>query len=162
LSDLVEYLRSLDEHSLVVGVGNPLRGDDGLGPELVRRMTGRASFPLIDAGEVPEDFLEPIVGRRPQRLLIVDAVNLGAAPGDAALLQPGQLASRAPVSTHTAPLHLFIRYLEERLPGLDLRILGVQPRSTGFGQPLSPEVERTLESIAGILCDARPSPPDTL
>jgi hydrogenase 3 maturation protease len=151
VSDLIEYLGSLNSDSLIVGVGNVMRGDDGFGPELVKNLTGRTKFNLLDGGETPEDLLDQIVQMAPARLVIADAVALGGMPGDAALLEADQLGKRIAVSTHNLSLLMFIKYLKEKLPELDIKILGVQPRSIDFGKGLSTEVRKTIDNLAGII-----------
>jgi hydrogenase 3 maturation protease len=150
MSELFGFLNSLDQHSVIVGVGNILRGDDGFGPRFVEALRDKTAALLLDAGEVPEDVLGSAVEAKPEKLLIADAMALGGKPGDAALLTPDQLGVRVPVSTHTLPLVMSIKYLRERLPETDIRILGVQPRSIGFGEAIGPEVTRTIETLAAI------------
>lgn len=151
MPDLIEYLSSLDKTSLIIGVGNVLRGDDGFGPELVKNLSGRTEANLLDGGETPEDLLDQIVQLAPARLVIADAVALGGMPGDAALLESDQLGKRISVSTHNLSLLMFIKYLKEKLPELDIRILGVQPRSIDFGKGLSAEVRKTIDNLTGII-----------
>lgn len=151
MPDLFEYLGSLNSDSLIVGVGNVLRGDDGFGPELVKNLSGRTNVNLLDGGETPEDLLGQIVQMAPTRLVIADAVALGGMPGDAALLESDQLGKRIAVSTHNLSLLMFIKYLKEKLPELDIRILGVQPRNIDFGKGLSTEVRKTIDNLAGII-----------
>jgi len=151
MPDLFEYLGSLNSTSLIVGVGNVLRGDDGFGPELVKNLTGRTKATLLDGGETPEDLLDQIVRMAPARLVIADAVALGGMPGDAALLESDQLGKRIAVSTHNLSLLMFIKYLKEKLPEVDIKILGVQPRSIDFGKGLSTEVRKTIDNLAGII-----------
>ncbi len=151
MPDLFEYLGSLNSDSLIVGVGNVLRGDDGFGPELVKNLSGRTNVNLLDGGETPEDLLDKIVKMAPAKLVIADAVALGAMPGDAALLESDQLGKRIAVSTHNLSLLMFIKYLKEKLPELDIKILGVQPRNIDFGKRLSPEVGKTIDNLAGII-----------
>lgn len=151
MSDLIGYLRSLDNTSLIVGVGNVMRGDDGFGPELVKNLAGKTKATLLDGGETPEDLLDKIVKMAPARMVIADAVALGGMPGDAALLESDQLGKRIAVSTHNLSLLMFIRYLREKLPELDIKILGVQPKCIDFGRELCPEVRGAVESLAGII-----------
>jgi hydrogenase maturation protease len=151
MTDLIEYLGSLDRASLIVGVGNVLRGDDDLGPELVAKLPGRTEAGLLDGGETPEDLLDQIVQLAPSRLVIADAVALGGMPGDAALLESDQLGKRIAVSTHNLSLLMFIKYLKERLPGMDVKILGVQPKSIDFGRGLCPEVRAAVENLSGMI-----------
>lgn len=151
MPDLIEYLRSLDRASLIVGVGNVMRGDDGFGPELVASLAGRTEVGLLDGGETPEDMLDRIVQKFPSRLVIADAVALGGMPGEAALLEPGQLGKRIAVSTHNLSLLMFIKCLKEKLPGMDVKILGVQPKSIGFGRGLCPEVRAAVENLSAMI-----------
>lgn len=151
MADLFKYLGSLNSDSLIVGVGNVLRGDDGFGPELVKNLSGKTNANLLDGGETPEDLLDQIVRMAPARLVIADAVALGGMPGDAALLESDQLGKRIAVSTHNLSLLMFIKYLKEKLPELDIKILGVQPRSIDFGKGLSTEVRKTIDNLAGII-----------
>ncbi|MBU1354976.1 MAG: hydrogenase maturation protease [Candidatus Edwardsbacteria bacterium] len=151
MPDLFEYLGSLNGDSLIIGVGNVLRGDDGFGPELVKNLSGRTKVNLLDGGETPEDLLSQIVQLAPARLVIADAVALGGMPGDAALLESDQLGKRIAVSTHNLSLLMFIKYLKEKLPELDIKILGVQPRGIEFGKGLSTEVRTTIDNLAGII-----------
>ncbi|HAD82544.1 MAG: hypothetical protein A2509_01470 [Candidatus Edwardsbacteria bacterium RIFOXYD12_FULL_50_11] len=151
MPDLFEYLGSLNSDSLMVGVGNVLRGDDGFGPELVKNLSGKTEINLLDGGETPEDLLDQIVQTAPARLVIADAVALGGMPGDAALLESDQLGKRIAVSTHNLSLLMFIKYLKEKLPELDIKILGVQPRNIDFGKGLSTEVRKTIDNLAGII-----------
>jgi hydrogenase 3 maturation protease len=151
MPELIEYLRTLTGRSLLIGVGNTLRGDDGFGPELVARLADIARCQLIDGAETPEDHLETIVSQSPDAVLIADAVAFGGRPGDAALLEPPQLGKRIAISTHTMPLAIFIQYLQEKLPGVKIAILGVQPRQIEFGKKISPEGAATIERLADIL-----------
>ncbi|MDQ7797508.1 MAG: hydrogenase maturation protease [Candidatus Edwardsbacteria bacterium] len=151
MPDLFEYLRSLDKASLIVGVGNVMRGDDGFGPELVKNLSGKTEINLLDGGETPEDLLDQIVQTAPVRLVIADAVALGGMPGDAALLESDQLGKRIAVSTHNLSLLMFIKYLKEKLPELDIKILGVQPRSIDFGKGLSTEVRKTIDNLVRVI-----------
>jgi Ni,Fe-hydrogenase maturation factor len=41
--------------TVILGIGNPLQGDDGVGPSLVDFLHGWDAATLINAGEVPEN-----------------------------------------------------------------------------------------------------------
>jgi hydrogenase 3 maturation protease len=149
--DLVEYLRSLNERSLIIGVGNPLRGDDGFGPALISSLHGRVKMNLLDAEEVPEAFLDKAVELAPDKLLIADAVALGGLPGEAALMPPEQLGQKIAISTHNLPLVMFIKMFREKCPDTEVNLLGVQPKSIEFGKEISPEIRKTIDSLVNIL-----------
>lgn len=139
---------------VLVGTGNVLRGDDGLGPELVERLRKRLRVPCIDAGTALENHLGRILREKPDTLLLIDAVHLGAGPGDYRLLDAGELAEQG-LSTHDMSLRLALRYLEGQMPGR-VTLLGVQPARLDFGEGLSARVRRAVgvleRRIAEALC----------
>ena len=136
---------------LILGVGNRLRGDDAVGSMLVERLQGKVRVPLIDAGDVPENYLGPIERSRAEVVLVIDATDLGAKPGDTAVLEIEQVRA-ATVSTHTASLELLFKAIPvENRP--QVIVLGIQPENTTFGQELSEQVRNTMESLAAILID---------
>ena len=151
MHDLITYLKSLDSRSVLVGVGNPLRGDDGFGPELVGRLGEAVVFKTIDAGEEPEDCLEQVIALNPSRVLIADAVAFGGKPGDVVLLDPESLGKKISVSTHQLPLMMFIRLIKERLPRAEVKILGLQPKSIDLGKGLSTQADRTIDLLVDII-----------
>ncbi len=68
----------------VVGCGNPVRSDDGVGPEVIRALRGtegrrRASVRLIDAGT--DGMAAMFAARGCATLIIVDACVTGSEPG---------------------------------------------------------------------------------
>ncbi len=151
MPDLIEYLRSLNESSLIMGVGNPLRGDDGFGPALIAELNGRTEVRLLDVEETPEAFLGKVAEMSPDKLLIADVVAFGGAAGEAVLLEPDQLGKRIAISTHNLPLVMFVKMFKEKCPATDVKLLGVQPGSIEPGQGLGPAVRKTVEALAGIL-----------
>jgi hydrogenase 3 maturation protease len=144
---MIEQLRKRlqGKKAVILGIGNPMRGDDGLGPALVERLQGKTNAILIDGGEVPENYLGPIEAAKPEVVLIVDAADLQASPGDVALIEIDQLAKTG-ISTHNASLGLFASVVQ-RLTGADILVLAVQPMFNSFGTPLSDAVRRTLDWI---------------
>ena len=72
--------------TVIVGIGNSLRGDDGLGPELILKLQGKLKAVCIDAGNSPESYTGKIVKENPDTILLVDAVHLNLPPGQYRLL----------------------------------------------------------------------------
>jgi hydrogenase 3 maturation protease len=126
----------------LVGIGNILRGDDAAGPELVERLSGKVEADLLDAGEVPESYLGRITDCHPDTIMLIDAANLGASPGAAAIIEIEDVKGKS-LSSHQLGLDLFMRFLQDET-GADVFLLGIQPRSTGFGEILSTEVFETI------------------
>lgn len=146
---------------VVMGIGNPDRGDDGAGlrvagllAETLRggALPGGRRVTVLMAGEVPESYLGPATAARPDAVLLVDAADLGAEPGSAVLLQPEDLQGGG-AFTHRTPLSLLSKFLR-RETGADVLLLAIQPRSVEWGVSLSPEVEEAAAHLADILASA--------
>jgi hydrogenase 3 maturation protease len=130
---------------VILGIGNILRGDDGAGPALIERLRGKVPFTLIDAGEVPENFIGPIEAAQPQTIIFVDAADIGANTGDVAVLEIDQIAEFG-VTTHNTSLALLARLVQSSTRA-DVFLLAIQPEDVSFGAPLSDRVIQTLQSL---------------
>ncbi len=133
----------------VVGIGNPLRGDDGAGCLVARGLRPAARLHAIDAEEVPESHLGAVAASRPDTILLVDAVELGAPAGSLALVETSDLVRFTP-STHHVPLDVLARWLT-RETGATVLLLALQPRRTTFGAALTPEVAEAARVAAETL-----------
>jgi hydrogenase 3 maturation protease len=144
--------------TVVVGIGNPHRGDDAAGCLVARNLRDSAQsarFPrlkVVEAEEVPESFLGLIVRPRPDTVILVDAVELGEPPGTAALLEVEDLEDRAS-STHSPPLSLVAHYIRAQT-GADVFLLGIQPGERGLGTSPSVEVQDAATHLAHVLEEA--------
>jgi hydrogenase 3 maturation protease len=137
---------------LILGVGNPLRGDDGAGPYLIKQLKGRVEANLLNGEEEPEILLDQIAGMKPDSILIVDSVDLMAKPGSAALMDENQIDKRS-LFTHHASLKLFIECVKGET-GAKVLVLGIQPKSMEIGQTMSREVKESLGHLRDILIRA--------
>jgi len=139
---------------VIVGIGHPLRGDDGLGPALVGRLKDRVGAVCLDAGSAPENYAGAVIREKPDTVLLVDAVHLDRPAGAWEVLEEDAI-SRAGLSTHDLSPRMFIKYLRSRTRAR-IYLLGVQPQNLTFGEPVSESVLRTLEEIEGRLKEALP------
>ncbi|MDR3763718.1 MAG: hydrogenase 3 maturation endopeptidase HyCI [Acidobacteriota bacterium] len=147
---LMEELKArIKGKTMLVGIGNAMRGDDAAGPRLIAALEGKVEAALLDAGEMPEAYLGRICQAAPETIVLLDAANLGAAPGAVAILDSAELGSLG-LSTHQMPLELLARYLREQT-GANVFALGVQPRQLDFFAAVSPEVEETISLVTKIL-----------
>jgi hydrogenase 3 maturation protease len=137
---------------VIVGVGNILKGDDGLGPALVERLRGMTKAVCVNAGNAPENYLGKIVKEEPDTLLFVDAVHLGLEPGEFRLLDADGLSHSA-LSTHDISAGMLLDVLKSELAG-QIRLLGVQPASIGFGENISAPVDETLRQLENTIAAA--------
>jgi len=157
--DLKEQLAAAMQGKVVVmGIGNPCRGDDAAGSLVAQQLSllwhghlghDVPAVRVIDAQEVPENHLRQVVGERPDAVVLIDAVDLHSAPGSVAFLDRNQVANYWP-STHRVPLSLLMEYLARETCAY-ICLIAIQPRETGFQQPLSEEVKASVANVAGML-----------
>jgi hydrogenase maturation protease len=144
---------------VVLGVGNPDKGDDGAGPlcaiHLKNKMPGDAAgrVLVVDGREVPESQTGPIRKFGPDLTLIVDAAVGGHAPGAIFLVDRGAITDDA-VSTHRISLLQLVRYLEESI-GSRVLVVGIEPETLAEGAPMTPAVARAVETLSEFLADSR-------
>jgi len=146
-----QLLARLDElkHSktLVLGIGNVLKGDDGAGPLVCQKLTqAKVSAEVIDAGTVPENYIERIIRKRPDNLIIIDAVDFGGAPGEVRLFEAEQVTPGF-FSTHILSPHLFLSLIRQRVT-IDVFLIGIQASQTRFNSPISPPVADSAKAVS--------------
>lgn len=135
----------------VLGLGNLLRTDDGVGIHAIRRLQedGRvpADVQMIEGGTLGLHLLPCLQGIT--HLLALDAVDTGVAPGTLSRFS-GPGLNRLPVakSVHLLGFADLLGSLEllGETPS-EVVLLGLQPESTEWGVVLSQEVEVALNSL---------------
>jgi len=146
---MLDHLKShLKGKIIILGIGNTLRSDDGVGSILASRIKDKVLFTVWDAGESPENYLEKIIRENPDTVVLIDAVDFGGKPGEYRVLEPEDIKTANLFSTHNASISLTINYLQSNLKA-DIIILIIQPKSVAFGDKLSPEVAKSLDFLAG-------------
>ena len=134
---------------LIIGLGNPCLGDDGLGDQIVELMK---KYPPIEGVDflicetVPESFTGTIKRLKPDRMILVDAAEIGAKPGETAFVAPREVKT-IPISTHNLPISLFTDYLQKEL-STEIMILAIQPKNLSFDNGLSSEIETAVREIS--------------
>lgn len=146
--------RLVGKKVLILGVGNTMRGDDGAGPSLIAHLHGKVGAELIDAGDVPENYLGPILALKPEVIVMVDAADLGSAPGDIAVIEIDEISQRS-ISTHNASLDLAAKFLSASIQ-VEIFLLGIQPASLDFGTQLTAAVAASVMALADLLQECLP------
>lgn len=141
--------RTRDKTVLILGIGNRLRGDDAVGSILAERLMKKLDVPIIDAGDVPENYLGPIEASHADLVLVLDAADLGASPGDLSLIEMSQLKEIG-VSTHTANLALLFRVIP-RAKRPEAVLVAIQPEHLETGQGLSRSVDIAMKGLERLL-----------
>ena len=137
-----------------MGIGNPLRGDDGFGPALVERLQGKVKAVCIDAGNSPESYAGKITKENPDTILFIDAVHLDLPPGQYQILKPEEIL-KSGFTTHDISPRVFIEYLKSQTKA-DIYMLGVQPKDITLGDGMSKSVKKTLEEIEKLIMETSP------
>lgn len=146
------FLPILQGKTVVVGIGNPLRADDGFGPALVGRLQGKVGFICIDAGSAPENFVGPIVKEQPDTIVLVDVAHLDLEPGQYRILQPADIL-KCGLTTHDISSRMLIEFLQHQTRA-KIWMLGVQPQTVALGEAMSGCVIETLDEIETLLQEA--------
>lgn len=136
---------------VLVGVGNPIRGDDGVGVKIIEMLEQKKlnNVLLLNTETVPEAYTGAVTDYQPTHVLILDAANFNGKPGEAQLIPVEKIGGTA-VSTHSLPLTIFASYIQKTL-NTKVTLLGVQPKIIDFGAEISPEVNSAAEEIVEIL-----------
>jgi len=150
VTELREQLASRIQGEVVVmGLGNPCRGDDAAGGLVAMQIRDAPGVYAIDAQDVPENHWRQVVNQRPDTIIMVDSVNLYSTPGSVALLDKDRIAGYWP-TTHRMPIKVLIGYFE-RETHARIFLIGIQPRQTDFMQSVSPEVQASIAGVADVL-----------
>ena len=146
---------------LVIGCGNLLRGDDAVGPVLVRRMLERGlptDLEVADGGTSGMDVAFRMRGA--DQVILVDAATTGGAPGSLYRLEGTDVETLPPLEGIN--LHAFrwdhalaiARWaLKEDYPR-EVLVYLIEAESFEFGAPLSPPVELTMDRLVDHLVSA--------
>jgi len=146
----------------VLGVGSPLHGDDAAGllaaQRLQERLKTRPAAATVQVevflGEsAPENLTGAIRRFAPTHLVILDAADLGKAPGTIRIIDPQAPTANASMSTHSLPLGVLAGYLE-RSVGCRSVIVGVQPANGRYGAAVSELVDQAATKLAQALLEA--------
>lgn len=140
--------RTADKKVLLFGVGNRQCRDDGVGSYLLKRLQKKPSIPVMDAGDVPENFISQIESSGANIVLIVDAANFSASPGRIALIELSDL-KKIGASTHTANLSLLLKVIPKNKRPETL-LVAIQPESTSPGKGISEAVRNSLDGLDSI------------
>lgn len=137
----------------VIGIGNPMRGDDNVGMFIIdllkKKMKGNTSLKnviLIKTGYAPENFTSEIRRFNPTHVLMIDAAQMGEEPGEARLLTTEDIGGIF-ISTHNLPLNLLASFIE-RTMNAKVAIIGIQPKEITFGAKMSLTLKKAAERIS--------------
>ncbi len=131
--------------NLLLCVGNIMMGDDGAGPLLAERcLQGMpANWTVVDGGAAPENDIGHIRDLRPDRLVIVDATEMGLVAGETRVIDAEAIAELFITTTHNLPLSFLIDQLRPDIP--EITFIGIQPETVAFYYPVSAAVTQAVD-----------------
>jgi hydrogenase maturation protease len=135
---------------LIVGIGNMVCRDEGIGVHVIQEMEDM-EFPshiqLVDIGTSIMDLISHLEGVK--KLIIIDAMNLGGAPGAIYKCKPEDLMSKGEesISLHEVSLLETLTMAKKMGKEIDTVIIGVEPKVIDWGVELSEEVKQKIPAI---------------
>ena len=156
-SELKDFLMDC-EKLIVLGIGNELKCDDGVGPFIIKKLQAENiedndKLFFINAETVPENFTGKIRKEKPTHVIIVDACLMESDPGEMKIVDKDDFTNIG-ISTHSMSLSYFVKYLEK---DTDFKVIfvGIEPETMDWGEKPTPNVEKTayefIETVKGII-----------
>ena len=135
----------------VLGIGNLLCRDDGIGIRVVHEMQRSGNFSevdVIDGGTAPDliALLDGVVNK----LIIVDALKGGGQPGEIYRLELREenIADESTASLHGLGVLDSLKMMRKLgLPVPSVTIIGIEPADISHGLSLSPQLEASVQAI---------------
>ena len=138
----------------IIGIGNPLRNDDGVGIILLEKLSQRKKdfskkIEFIDGGTGGMNLLHYLSYF--DVVFLLDAVNFNKNPGDIDFFKLDDIINEnqnLSLSTHESDFSKIIQ-LSKKLNELpkNFFIVGIQPKDTSFGDKISEEITKKINSI---------------
>lgn len=141
----------------VMGVGNDLLRDEGIGVHVIKAMEGQQlpdGVKIVNGWVAGIDLLQEI--QNTERLIIIDAIDAGNRPGTVYRFRAGEvdvMINRHKTSLHQVDLFETLK-LAKFLGGYpETVIIGIQPRDIVWGTELSPMLASLIPRILDVVRD---------
>jgi len=134
----------------ILGIGNVLQRDDGIGVKLLKLVESLYHFPepveLVDGGTCGATLNTSVFGK--DWLIVLDALAVPGTPGEVKVLAGNRFLDR-PAQTRMSPHQIGFLDLVQlmRLEGTEPKsvdLIGIIPEDLSPGLTLSPAVERSM------------------
>lgn len=146
--------------TLILGIGNTLLGDDGVGVHVADALRSRPArtdgLEVLDGGTLSFTLADAIGGA--DRLVVVDAARLDSPPGTIRVFE-GAAMDRFVAGTRRASVHevslldlLTVAQLSGQLPR-QRALIGIEPERVHWSDRLSDRVERAVPLASALACD---------
>ncbi len=142
---------SSSERLVLLGIGNPDKGDDAAGPlciDLIKACLDKDLPPcvrVINAGVMPENYTGDIRKFQASHVLIIDSVICGKKPGTIFKVDPKGIINED-VSTHRMPLSMLALFINDNI-GANVFIIGIEPKVIDFDTAASKIVYKSIKTL---------------
>jgi hydrogenase 3 maturation protease len=137
----------------ILGVGSELRADDAAGilvAQQCEKIHSAENFKVLYGYTAPENLTGEVRRFSPSHLIIIDAADTSDEPGTISFINPDDIAGIS-FSTHMMPLKILVDYITADTK-CAVAIIGIQPHTLTFGQPVTPTITAaTTELAAGLV-----------
>lgn len=136
---------------IILGIGNNLKSDDGIGPYVIEHLKDIYSdnIILINAQTVPENFTGKIRKEKPSHIIIIDACLMKENPGTIKIVDRNDFTNIG-ISTHSMSLSYFVKYLEQD-NNFKIIFIGIEPKTMDFANALTKDVKISADKLIKII-----------
>ncbi|MCD4814021.1 hydrogenase maturation peptidase HycI [bacterium] len=129
---------------LLMGIGNQLRGDDGVGNYIAQNFQAEGWLAL-DCATLPENYTSVVKKHQPDYLVIVDAAQMDIKAGEFRRVDYEEIQDMGG-GTHSLPLYIVINYMRQSVQK-EVVFIGIQPAKVEDGQELTPVVRDSADRV---------------
>jgi hydrogenase 3 maturation protease len=133
--------------NILLGIGNPLNGDDGVGIYVAEQFR-KEGWISLTCGTAPENFTGIVRKTRPSCLVLVDAAVMGISPGGYRIISRDKIEDVS-IGTHQLPLSFLIDFLSDATSRI--LFIGIQTECTGTGEEISLPVREGADRLLRVL-----------
>jgi hydrogenase maturation protease len=132
----------------VLGVGNLLLGDEGVGVHVARLLRQQSSLDDVEVLDIGTAILDALpVLENCDRVILVDAVKAGGEPGTIYQMPLSEFNEKSVIaSMHGFDLHRVMRLVQRSSPP-EVIVIGVEPATIDWSLDLSPAVAGALPAL---------------
>jgi len=133
----------------VLGLGEELKADDGVGRYVIERLKKRKSDRLLLFSSVPENAFASLRGKGITELAIVDAADFSGRPGEIKIAK--DIKEQIRLSTHSTSISKLVAYIRKSIGIENITLILVQAKNLEFGEEMSLEVRKAGDEIIELL-----------
>jgi len=150
-------LSELSKKIVILGVGNILLGDEGVGVHVAKEIEKRElpeNVEVIDGGTASMDILSSM--KDVDKLIIIDALRCGETPGTVYRLHPEDLLASLDSYVSLHQINVLEGLILARKTGnapKETVIIGIEPEKIDWGLGVTPEIDKKIPDIINIVLE---------